>query len=217
MRAPLTTSCVPIFRSASMPSGVLTIAAKLIKLTTRHVSPFVNDIAMSRFVRHLLFGSVIACHAVVTLCGPCLHACRALRMNWARRPNRSDRTTLYNHAVTRRITACFATSSPGQLLAASSTGVSNQPVAELVGPVLQATYPAPVHLPSSPRLLRLVRPICRDRCGSSQVPRSSIDAPLLEAPRKSTVQIGTVRLKWLLAPSSDSQAASPFRTKPMQT
>ena len=28
---------------------------------------------MSRFVRHLLFASLIACHAVVTLCGPCLH------------------------------------------------------------------------------------------------------------------------------------------------
>src|ERR1700677_80305 len=30
-------------------------------------------ITMSRFVRQLLFGSLIACHAAVTLYGPCLH------------------------------------------------------------------------------------------------------------------------------------------------
>ena len=30
-------------------------------------------ITMSRFVRQLLFASLIACHAAVTLCGPCLH------------------------------------------------------------------------------------------------------------------------------------------------
>ena len=28
---------------------------------------------MPRFVRHFLFASLIACHAAVTLCGPCLH------------------------------------------------------------------------------------------------------------------------------------------------
>ena len=28
---------------------------------------------MSRFARHILFASVIALHAVVSLCGPCLH------------------------------------------------------------------------------------------------------------------------------------------------
>ena len=28
---------------------------------------------MSRFVRRFLFASLIACHAAVVLCGPCLH------------------------------------------------------------------------------------------------------------------------------------------------
>ena len=36
--------------------------------------PLAYNILMSQIVRHLLFALVLACHAAVTLCGPCLHA-----------------------------------------------------------------------------------------------------------------------------------------------
>jgi hypothetical protein len=46
----------------------------LIKLIESDLPLLVDDISMSRIVRHLLIGSVLAFHAAVTLCGPCLHA-----------------------------------------------------------------------------------------------------------------------------------------------
>jgi len=117
----------------------------------------VSDIPMSRVVRHLLFASVIACHAVVTLCGPCLHALPGSSHELGA-DSSSQRT--HDPAQPRRDAAdnCLLCHfvAQGQLLSGSSTGVSSQPIAELVVPDPQAVYPPPVHLPSSPRAPPLV-------------------------------------------------------------
>jgi hypothetical protein len=141
-----------------MSVRVLTIAENLIKLTQGHSVPVANDNPMSRIVRDLLFASVIACHAVVTLCGPCLHALpgSSHELGAATKSQRSgDPVQPRRDAADNCLLCQFV--AQGQLLAESSTGVSNQPVAELVVPVLEATYPPPVHLPSSARAPPLAR------------------------------------------------------------
>ena len=64
---------------------------------------------MSQIVRHLLFASVLVCHAAVTLCGPCLHArFPARRTSWGHPQNRIAPTTLLNPAAMAQIIAFSA-------------------------------------------------------------------------------------------------------------
>src|SRR5260370_18110885 len=106
---------------------------------------------MSRIVRHLLFASVIACHAAVTLCGPCLHAvlgsshgmCAASKSHRPDDPTQSRRDAADNCLICHFV-------AQGQLPVEFSSGVTVRSIADLVMPVLPTRDPRPTHLPSSP-------------------------------------------------------------------
>ena len=107
---------------------------------------------MTRTVRHLLFASLIACHAAVTLCGPCLHelagsshpfgpAAKTHRPDApAKSPTDSADNCLICHFVAQ-----------GQLTVDSTCERSAPAVAEFEVPELPAARPLPHHCPSSPR------------------------------------------------------------------
>jgi len=132
--------------------GLLTSAPDLDQTDPWHIVLVVNDIPMSRIVRHLLFASLIACHAVVTLSGPCLHALpgSSHELGAASNSQRPDDPVQPRRDAADNCLLCQFVAQ-GQLLGTSSSGVSIQPIAELVVPALHAAYPPPVHLPSSPR------------------------------------------------------------------
>jgi hypothetical protein len=107
---------------------------------------------MTRSVRHLLFVSLIACHAAVTLCGPCLHeisgsshtlgpATKSQRPDAPARPaSDSSDNCLICHFVAQ-----------GQLTVAPTCERSAPLVAGFVLPDLPVARPLPHHVPSSPR------------------------------------------------------------------
>jgi hypothetical protein len=107
---------------------------------------------MSRFVRQLLFASMIACHAAVTLCGPCLHELAgsshsigvASKGHLAGGPLQSGRDTTDGCLICH----FFA---QGQLPVTFSSEPSIQQVDELAVPELPATPPLSNPLPSGPR------------------------------------------------------------------
>lgn len=109
-------------------------------------------ITMSRFVRQLLFASLIACHAAVTLCGPCLHDLAgsshsigaASKGHLPGAPAQSSRDTTDGCLICH----FFA---QGQLPVTFSSEPSIQQVDELAVPVLPFTQPLSNPLPSSPR------------------------------------------------------------------
>ncbi len=107
---------------------------------------------MSRFVRQLLFAALIACHASVTLCGPCLHELAgsshatgtASKGHLPGGPSPSGRDTTDGCLICQ----FFA---QGQLPVTFSSEPSIQVIDELAIPILPFTTPLPNPLPSSPR------------------------------------------------------------------
>ncbi|MGP0062635.1 MAG: hypothetical protein ACLQGP_03395 [Isosphaeraceae bacterium] len=107
---------------------------------------------MSRFVRQLLFATLIACHAAVTLCGPCLHELNgsshsigpASKGHMPGDSGPSGRDTMDGCLICH----FFA---QGQLPVTFSSEPSIQPITELAIGVLPFTQPLSNPLPSSPR------------------------------------------------------------------
>jgi hypothetical protein len=107
---------------------------------------------MTRSVRHLLFASLIACHAAVTLCGPCLHELSGSSHSFgpvtkshrpdapAQSPRDSADNCLICHFVAQ-----------GQLAIAPTCERSAPVAAEFVLPELPVARPLTHHFPSSPR------------------------------------------------------------------
>jgi hypothetical protein len=107
---------------------------------------------MSQIVRHLLVASVLACHAVVTLCGPCLHSLpgSSHELGATSKSHRPDDPAQSRGDAADNCLICQFIAQ-GQLLAEVSTGISVQHVAELVVPVIPAFHFTSPELPSSPR------------------------------------------------------------------
>jgi hypothetical protein len=107
---------------------------------------------MSRIVRHLLFGSLIACHAAVMLCGPSLHALAGSSHGLAAASNsgRPDDPTQSRPDSADNCLICHFVAQ-GQLPVAFFGTVATHHVAELVVPALPISQPRPTHLPSIPR------------------------------------------------------------------
>jgi hypothetical protein len=107
---------------------------------------------MSLLVRQVLFASLIACHAAVTLCGPCLHALPGS----SHQPGATSKADRPDHpAQSRRDAAdncviCHFVAQ-GQLPVESASELSVQTVADLAIPSLLTARPTTHHLPSSPR------------------------------------------------------------------
>jgi hypothetical protein len=124
----------------------------LLKLIKSDRVSLANAIAMSRIVRHLLFGSVIACHAAVVLCGPCLHALPGSShgLGAVSKSDRPDDPTQSRRDSADNCLICqFVTQ--GQLPVEISCGPTIHVIAALVVPVLPATHTLPLQLPSNPR------------------------------------------------------------------
>jgi hypothetical protein len=107
---------------------------------------------MSRIARHVLLASVLACHAVVTLCGPCLHALSGSshEMGAATRSKRPDDTSQSRRDSADNCLICHFVAQ-GQLPVEFTNGPSIQQITELVAPAVPASVSLPIHLPSSPR------------------------------------------------------------------
>ena len=107
---------------------------------------------MSRFVRQFLFASLIACHAAVILCGPCLHALPGsthemgptAKSHGLGDPVQSRRDTS-DHCLICHFVA------QGQLTVEFSCCCAIQPSVELVVPSILASRLFSQLLPSSPR------------------------------------------------------------------
>src|SRR5262245_42060016 len=107
---------------------------------------------MYRTVRRLLFASLIACHAAVTLCGPCLHelagSCHPFGpATKAHRPDLPAKST--SDSADNCLICHFV--AQGQLTVDSTCERSAPAVAEFEVPELPAAPPLPHHCPSSPR------------------------------------------------------------------
>jgi hypothetical protein len=125
---------------------------KLMGLSVHPPDALIHRIPMSRFVRQLLFASLIACHAAVTLCGPCLHSLpgSSHQLGATSKPDRPDDPTQSRRDSADNCLVChFVTQ--GQLPVAFSCGLSTQAVADLAILALPASRPVAIHLPSSPR------------------------------------------------------------------
>jgi hypothetical protein len=111
-----------------------------------------DNIPMSQLVRRLLFASVLACHAAVTLCGPCLHALpgSSHELGATSKSHRPDDSSQSRRDAADNCLICQFVAQ-GQLPIEFSTAISNQGVAELVAPALPASDTPSLPLPSSPR------------------------------------------------------------------
>lgn len=107
---------------------------------------------MSRVVRHLLFASVLACHAAVTLCGPCLHALQGSshEPGASSKSHRPDDPAQSRRDAADNCLICHFVAQ-GQLPVEFSLGLSTELIADLVVPALPASHTLPLQLPSSPR------------------------------------------------------------------
>jgi hypothetical protein len=107
---------------------------------------------MTRFVRHLLFASLIACHAAVTLCGPCLHEISGSShpLSPAAKSHRPDAPAKSSSDSSDNCLICKFVAQ-GQLTVAPACEPSAPLVAGFVLPDLPAARPLPHHVPSSPR------------------------------------------------------------------
>src|SRR5262249_15721180 len=107
---------------------------------------------MSRLVRQILFASLIACHAAVILCGPCLHALpgSSHEPGAISKPDRPD-----DAGQSRRDTNAncliYQVVAQGQLPVAFSCELSSPVVTDLALPALPHTRPISPQLPASPR------------------------------------------------------------------
>jgi hypothetical protein len=110
------------------------------------------NILMSQLVRHLLFASVLACHAVVTLCGPCLHALpgSSHELGATSKSHRPDDSAQSRRDAAENCLICQFVAQ-GQLLAEVFTATSFDQMNELVPPVAALSQPVSVRLPSFPR------------------------------------------------------------------
>jgi hypothetical protein len=124
----------------------------LIKLIESDLFSFVDDIPMSRIVRHLLIGSVLAFHAAVTLCGPCLHALPGSGhgSGATSNSNRPDDPIQPRQDSADNCLVChfFA---QGQLPVEFTSVSSVSQSTELLITAIPDTTSRPTHLPSSPR------------------------------------------------------------------
>jgi hypothetical protein len=107
---------------------------------------------MLHIARRFLFALVFACHAAVTLCGPCLHALpgsshepgAASKSHRPDDPSQSRRDAADNCLICQFV-------AQGQLPVEFSAGPFVQLISELVVPALPATHTLSTQLPSSPR------------------------------------------------------------------
>ena len=107
---------------------------------------------MSRFARRILFASVIALHAVVSLCGQCLHEFAgsshqlgvASKSHGPEDPARSPRDSGDNCLICQFV-------AQGQLPVECCSQISVIAIDELPVPSLPAGRLAHTHIPSSPR------------------------------------------------------------------
>jgi hypothetical protein len=120
----------------------------------------VDDILMSRFVRHLLFASVLACHAAVTLCGPCLHALpgSSHEPGAASSSHRPDGPPQSRGDAGDNCLICQFVAQ-GQLPVEFCFGPSLELVSEPIVPAVPASHTLPLQLPSSPRAPPMVADI----------------------------------------------------------
>ena len=113
---------------------------------------FRNRLTMSRFARHILFASVIALHAVVSVCGQCLHEFAgsshhfglASKVNGPEDAAGSPRDSADNCVICHFV-------AQGQLPVESRPQISVIAVAELAVPTFAAHRDFRAHIPSSPR------------------------------------------------------------------
>ena len=114
---------------------------------------------MSRFVRRFLFASLIACHAAVVLCGPCLHELPGSthQMGTASNSHRPDHPVQSRGDSKDGCLICHFVAQ-GQLPVEFSRESSPQPIAELVIAASPVSLAVSSPLPSSPRAPPLVFP-----------------------------------------------------------
>ncbi len=107
---------------------------------------------MTRSVRHLLFAALIACHAAVTLCGPCLHELAGSSHPFApaAKTHRPDAPAKSSTDSADNCLICHFVAQ-GQLTVASACERSAPAVAPFEVPELPAARPLSHHCPSSPR------------------------------------------------------------------
>jgi hypothetical protein len=107
---------------------------------------------MSRLVRQILFASMIACHAAVTLFGPCLHGLPGLShtISAASKPHGSDDPLQSPRDATDRCLICHFVAQ-AQLPVEFSSEPSVPLVDELVITVVRVTQPLSNPLPACPR------------------------------------------------------------------
>jgi hypothetical protein len=109
-------------------------------------------IVMPRFVRHFLFASLIACHAAVMLCGPCLHELpgSSHQMGLATKTHRTDAPAQSSRDSADNCLICHFMAQ-GQLTVDATCERSAPLVTEIEVPELPTSRPLPHHVPSSPR------------------------------------------------------------------
>jgi hypothetical protein len=111
-----------------------------------------NRLKMSRFARHALFASVIAIHAIVSLCGPCLHELPGAshergaksKAQCPRDPAQAPRDSSDNCLICQFV-------AQGQLLVECDTQLLVVAVTEQPVPSLPPSRILHIHVPASPR------------------------------------------------------------------
>ena len=115
--------------------------------------PFLaDDMPVLRIVRYLVFALVVACHAVVTLCGPCLHALPGSSHGIGSPSNShraDDRSQSGRDSADNCLVCHFV--AQGQLPVEFAVAPSIQQITDLVAPAVPASSTPPLRLLSSPR------------------------------------------------------------------
>ena len=131
-----------------------------------------------RFVRQFLFASLIACHAAVILCGPCLHALpgSSHQMGAATKSHGPDDPVQSRRDASDHCLICHFVAQ-GQLTVEFSGSFAIQPSVEFAVPSILASRPSSQLLPSCPRARRRTVASGRDRgdrCVSRHAPPNCI-------------------------------------------
>jgi hypothetical protein len=107
---------------------------------------------MMHIARRLLFALVFACHAAVTLCGPCLHALpgSSHELGATSKSQHADDSAQSRRDGADNCLICQFVAQ-GQLLAEVFTATSFDQMNELVLPVAALSHPVSVSLSSFPR------------------------------------------------------------------
>src|SRR5438132_11272096 len=123
---------------------------KLIGLSVSTSDALIHRILMSRLVRQLLFAALIACHAAVTVFGPCLHGLpgSSHQIGPASKADRPDDPSPSRRDSADNCVVCHFVAQ-GQLPVESSSELSVQVITDLTIPSLPTSRPASNHLPSS--------------------------------------------------------------------